>query len=400
MASKRPPTERVVLLIATLVALGGIVGSAWVATSAPATDRLDVDGDVADRYESIRGVDGTRTTTIERNGTVASNRTYAVQLRPGTGEKRLSFVDGTESKWDERVSNGSVLWLHDRDSATASRIPLSGTDDETTDGEQIARLFARLNATDGADGGSADPPTVEPLPVVPRTPTGQPTAAAGDATFDVRYVGTETVADREAYVVRIAPVDDGAANYEQTLWLDAERFFPLQQRTAWTHDGERTVLTTTYEEVRFDPGLDDATFAPDFPPATSVRVHDTPETTTYPDVSALRQATDVAVPDPTVPPTYELAYATRTDGQVKGVGLRYANSTSVITVAKYNFTYATDGSDEQVTIDGQTAKLTRGGTVSLSWTCEDYQYTVRGTGVSADAVVEVGESIGCPHAGA
>jgi len=400
MAIERPPTERAVLLVAALVAVAGVVGSAWVATSASAPDRPQFDDDVADRYDAIQGVDANRTTTIERNGTVESTRTYAVQLRPGTGEKRLSLLDGPESRFGTQVSNGSVLWLYERETPNVTRIELDDTDSEPTRGERIGRLFARLNATSGAET-PAEPPTVEPLPVVPQSAAQADAAAeASGAHLAVAYEGTDTVAGREVYVLRLTPVDETSESaYEQTLWLDAENAFPLKQRTAWTHEGKRTVQTTTYTDVTFDPGLDDARFTPDLPANATVHSPDTPETTTYRDVGALREAADVPVPDPSVPPTYELSYATRTDGRVQGVGLRYANRTSVVTVAKYSFTYSDEDGDGSVTVDGRPATLTTGHRVSLSWSCENYRYTVRGTGISADAVVAVGESVGCPDEG-
>jgi hypothetical protein len=36
-----------------------------------------------------------------------------------------------------------------------------------------------------------------------------------------------------------------------------------------------------------------------------------------------------------------------------------------------------------------------GPTVSLSWNCNGYGYTVRGTEVGTDRLIEVGRSVGC-----
>lgn len=397
MATKRPATERTVLLVATLVALAGILGTAWVASTESTPDRPQVDADVSERYASMQGISGTRTTTIERAGAVTRNRTYSVHLRPATGEKRLSLVAG-ESRYDLRLSNGTVLWLYDRDTAIADRIRLSGGGEQRR-GDRIERLFTRLDAAADDDVTPDAPPTVEPLPVVPQTRAGQPAAthAADGGPLVVTYDGVETVADRSVYVLRLTPANGtDTAAYEQTLWIDTEHFYPLKQRTAWTQDGDRTVQTTTYADVQFEPGLDDAVFTPEFPANTTVRSGESPETTTYRDVSALRDATDISIPEPRVHPSYEVAYATRTDGGLRGVGVRYTNSTSVLTVAKYNYTYPVDESAAHVEIDGQQAALTRGQKASLSWNCERYRYTVRGAGVSSSALVDVGQSIGCP----
>ncbi|RDI69975.1 outer membrane lipoprotein carrier protein LolA, partial [Halopelagius longus] len=54
------------------------------------------------------------------------------------------------------------------------------------------------------------------------------------------------------------------------------------------------------------------------------------------------------------------------------------------------------GSDERdVTIDGRPATLDYGSSTSLSWNCDGYAYTVRGTGVETDRLIEVGRSVGC-----
>lgn len=399
MTLSKPSTERSVLAVAALVVVAGVGASAWVATSASDEAGPRIHADVDERYEAVDAVSGTRTTTIERNGTVESERTYSVRVRPGTGAKRISLVSGTERKYETEVSNGSVLWLYDRDANDVTRLPLTGVPDDASRADRIERLFAALAVT-GTDGETpADPPTVEPLPVVPASGVDGSAAGARSATFDVSYEGTETVAGREAHVLRVAPAAEAADGFEQTLWVDAEQFYPLERRTAWTADGERTVVTTTYEEVTFDPALDDDVFRPDVPENATLRTPDTPETTTYRSVEALRGATDVSVPDPDVPPTMALTYATRTTGDVSGVGLRYANDTSLVTLAKYDFTFAAEPGDERVTVDGHTAELTRGATVTLSWNCESYRYTVRGRGVSTGTVVDVARSVGCPGAG-
>jgi len=143
------------------------------------------------------------------------------------------------------------------------------------------------------------------------------------------------------YVLRLTPVDETSdANYEQTLW--ARRRAPLSPETAHRVDprGPADGPDDDVHRRRLRPGLADDRFTPDIPANATVHSPDTAETTTYQSVGALREASDVAVPAPDVPPTYELTYATRTDGRVQGVGLRYANRTSVVTVAKYSFTYA------------------------------------------------------------
>jgi len=392
MVTRHLTSERLVLTIATVVVVGVLAVATWslAFTSTGTADQPQIDADVQQRYASIDGVNATQTTTITRNGTVASRTTYDATLQPGTEKKRLAVVNSTAQRYDLRVSNGSTLWLYNRSRATATRISLSGA--ESDRGERLQRLLTKLNMSTATE--TADPQSVEPLPVVPRG-EGQPAERAEAMT--VSYRGTESVDGREAYVVHVAPENDTAA-YEQTIWVDTERFFPVKKRTAWTTNGEHTVVTTTYTNVSYDTGVAEDVFTPEFPDDTTVTVPETPDTVTYESVSALEAEAEMRVPEPDIPPGYELTYATQTRGQIRGVGLRYANRTSLLTVAKYNYTYSLSDGDEQVTIDGRQAQLTRGPTSSLSWSCERYRYTVRGEGVSADRLIAVGQSIGCPAA--
>lgn len=392
MVTRYLTSERLVLTIATVVVVGVLAVATWslAFTSTGTADQPQVDADVQQRYASIDGVNATQTTTITRNGTVESRTTYDATLQPGTEKKRLAVVNSTAQRYDLRVSNGSTLWLYDRRRANATRISLSGTDSDH--GERLQRLFTKLNMSTATE--TTDPQSVEPLPVVPRG-EGQPTEPT--AAMTVSYRGTESVDGRETYVIHVAPENDTAA-YEQTIWVDTERFFPIKKRTAWATNGEHTVVTTTYTDVSYDTGVSEDVFTPDFPDDTTVTVPETPEMRTFESVSALEAEAEMQVPEPDIPPGYELTYATQTRGQIRGVGLRYANRTSLLTVAKYNYTYSPSAGGEQVTIDGRQAQLTRGPTSSLSWSCESYRYTVRGEGVSADRLITVGQSVGCPAA--
>ncbi|KAA9399553.1 outer membrane lipoprotein carrier protein LolA [Haloarcula sp. CBA1130] len=391
MVTRHLTSERLVLTIATVVVVGVLAIAIWslAFASAGTADQPRIDADVQQRYESIDGVNATQTTTITRNGTVASQTTYAAALQPGTQKKRLAVVNSTVERYDRRVSNGSMLWLYDQRRENATRITLSRTDSEQ--GERLQRLFANLNMSTAADT-TTDSPSVEPLPVVPRGEQ-RPTVSAGSMT--VSYRGTEAIDGREAYVIHVAPKDDTAA-YEQTIWVDTEQFFPVKKRTAWTADGERTVVTTTHTNVTYDTGVSDDVFTPDFPDGTTVTVPETPERQTYESVGALEADTEVQVPEPDIPPGYELTYATQTRGRVHSVGLRYMNRTSLITVAKYDRPSVGESTSQTATIDGQPVQVSYGLTTSVSWSCERYRYTIRGEGVSADRLITVGQSIGCP----
>lgn len=379
------------LSIAAVVVVGVLAVSIWSLgfASTGTADQPQIDADVQQRYQSIDGVNATQTTTITRNGTVASRTTYDAVVQPGTQKKRLAVVTSTVERYDLRVSNGSALWLYDQRRASATRISLSKTDSDQ--GERLQRLFAHLNASTAADT-TTDPQSVEPLPVVPRGEQ-RPTVSAGS--MIVEYRGTESVDGRDAYVIHVAPNDDTAA-YEQTIWVDTEQFFPVKKRTAWTADGERTVVTTTHTNVTYNTGVSEDVFTPNFSDNTTVTVPETPDQQTYESIGALEADTEIRVPKPDIPPGYELTYATQTRGRIHSVGLRYMNRTSLTTVAKYDRPAVGESASEGVTIDGHPAQVSYGLTTSVSWNCERYRYTVRGEGVSADRLITVGQSVGCP----
>ncbi|WP_324662542.1 LolA family protein [Haloarcula sediminis] len=386
-------TDRLVVVGSALVLVAVVAVGLW--SAGPGSGGTPtVNGNVSEQYDSIDALSATRTTVIERNGTVSSRAVHSVTLAPGTGKQRLRLVESSADRYDLRISNGSVLWLHERDRNQVTRIPLTGASRTAASADRVHRLLVRANLTPNRSAGA--PPAVEPLPVVPQE-RGQPPRRA-TAGYAVSYVGTESIDGREAYAIEITPRADSAATYRQTVWVDTEWLYPLKRQTAWRDDGVRTELTTTYTDVSFDATADPGTFRPDIGPNTSVETADTPETTVYRRRGALAANTSLRVPEPELPPSYERTYATRTTGDVRGVGLRYVNRTSEITVSKYNFTYEPTDPDERRRVDGRSATVSRGPTLSVSWNCDRFRYTVRGTGVTVDQLVTVARSVGCPVA--
>ncbi|CQH49404.1 LppX domain protein [Halobacterium hubeiense] len=377
------------IVVVASVAAVVVAGALWL-VAAPEAASQPVGADAGEQYAGIDGVTATETTVVER-GSRTSRTVAEVAFRPGTDERRRTVVDGSE-RYEVTVSNGSVLWLYDDAGDRAKRVPLSATpEDGVGRGDHIERLFAALNVTQRSASASASGPEVAPLPVVPSAASG-PNASA-DAALGVEYDGTTSVGDRTAYVLRLAPQSDAAA-YEQTLLVDTQRFFVLEQHTEWVDDGTRVSVRTTYTNVTFDPGLGEDAFTFDPPADATVERVDTPETTTYQSAAALRDATNVSVPSPDVPASFRPTYASETTGEVHGVGLRYVNETSRITVAKYNRTFPVDG-HRTVEVGDREAAVTYGPTASVSWNCGEYRYTVRGQGVPASVLVEVARSVGC-----
>ena len=262
MVTRHFSTEQLVPAIATVLVIGVLTISAWslVLTSGDTADQLQIDANVQQRYESIDGVNATQTTIVSQNGTVASRTTYHATLQPGTQKKRLVPVNSTSQAGTVRISDGSTLWLYNDSRESATRVPLS--EPESVRGERLQRLFTKL------DGATTDPRPVEPLPVVPR---GEQRPVNSTEEMTVSYRGTEPVDGREAYVIHVTPRNETKA-YEQTVWVETQRFFPTKKRTVWTADGKYTVVTTRYANVTYDTGVSSDVFSPDVPDDTTVSV--------------------------------------------------------------------------------------------------------------------------------
>ena len=377
-------------MLAVLVAAG-----VWLLASPAAPGGDPIGANASEQYATVDGMTATETTVVER-GDVHSETVARVAFRPGTELRRETVVSG-DRRHEVTVSNGSVLWLYDEDTGIAKRVPLSQPPaGEATRGDRIERLFTALNVTEASVAETAEVESVSALPVVPQAASaGNASWATSDGPLDIRYDGTETVDDREAYVLHVQPASaTGEPAFSQTLWVDTETFFPLQQRTEWVDDGTPVSVTTTYENVTYDPDLDESEFRFDPPADASVETVQAPNTETFENVRALREAATAPVPDLRLPPTFELTYATETTGRIHGAGVRYANETALVTAATYNRTFQNEG-DRTVTVGDHEAVVDVGPTTSVSWNCGDYRYTVRGEGVSASFLVAVARSVDC-----
>ncbi|WP_435157977.1 LolA family protein [Haladaptatus sp. DFWS20] len=372
-----------VVVPAVLWATGGTIGNA----------NPSVDANVTERYRSIDAFTGTQTVTMRTNGTITSRNVATVTLVPGTDRKRIRFQNASNRRYDLQVSNGSTLWLHDIDKNNVTAIELTGPPTDSQKAVQLQQLVTAAGLTD--DAGKPRSIGVSPLPVLPRH-TGAAAQVDANRSYSVEFVKTDTVGGRDAYVLDITPAtNQSEARYRQRLWVDTEWFYPLHKQTAWTANGTRRSVSTTYTNMTFDvqPAAD--TFRPEIDSNTTVRRPDTPETEWYQSRADLKAQSSISVPDPTVPPAFELLYATRTTGRIDGVGLRYNADGRELSVAKFNYTLDIDSDEQDLKLDGQPATLDYGPTNSLSWNCNGYGHTVRGTGVKIDRLIEVGRSVGC-----
>jgi outer membrane lipoprotein-sorting protein len=386
-----------VLLVLGVVAVSlGLVAGLDVAVGESGSTGELFDGNVSAQLERVDGLTATREVVV-RHDNRTSTTVERVAARPGTGAVRATTLSGSDT--DLRVSNGSVLWLYDRDAGTATRLTRSPS--ATRLGDRISRLVTRLETpAESGDGTQTPSVGVSPLPVVPADTSGQTmTEPTGQRNYTVSYGGTESVDGRAAVVVELAQSDAGAGpvtNFTQTLWLDSRWYYPLKQRTAWVLGGQRRAITTTYRNVTFNPDIAPSTFVFDPPPNATVEAPETPTQQRYDSVGALRSEATLSVPRPALPDSFALVRATRTTGRVDSIGLRYANATSTLDIAKITpvIEPTTDGTT--VAVAGKQATYRNLGPEGvLTWSCDDVQYKVSGRNVPRAQVVAVARSVAC-----
>lgn len=380
-------------LIALLLFAVVLPGGLWASANALGDTSPSVDANVTERYHSIDVITGTQTVVVRANDAVTSRNVATVTLVPGTDKKRVRFHNAVTRQYDLQVSNGSTLWLHDTEANAIDAIRLSGSPADSQTATRLQRLLVAAELADQA--GRPQSVGVSPLPVLPRH-TGITPRADATRSYAVKFVEIDSIDGRETYVLDVTSTADSNENqYRQRLWVDTERLYPIRKQTAWTDDGTRRSVTTTYTNVTFDTQIPAATFRPERNADTSVQRPNVPNTEWYRSSAALEARSSLSVPDPTVPPAFELVYATQTTGRIDGVGLRYAADGRELTVAKFTRTIGIDPGQRDVTIDGQPATFDYGPTTSLSWDCNGYGYSVRGTDVETDRLVEIGRSVGC-----
>lgn len=405
--SRGTVTGKRVLVVACLLALVGsvLLVGLWSSVSPAGNASHQIGANASERYAAIDGINATRT-IVNREGDEVRRSVLRVSMRPGTDRFRRKLLAGQHRRHDLTVSNGSMMWWRNRSTGTVERLRLSNPDVATdSQGERIERLFSRLNVTAGTDRTVATPtPGINPLPAVPQSGGAAPDGRAGGeldeigtAAFAVSYNGTDTVDGRTVHVLQITPrngsrVDD----YRQTLWVDAEWFFPLKRHSEWTADGERHALTVIYENVTFNPGLDESVFRFDPDANVSVEKEDTPQRDFYASTTALRGTTNISVPDPSLPPTFRLAYASKTESQrITSIGLKYVNASMEISVSKNRGYFYPPTPDRSERVAGHRVNVSTGYTNYASWECGEYDYQVSGHAVPPELLVDIAGSIGC-----
>lgn len=337
--------------------------------------------EAAERLEDLDAVQlvGNATSQIDANTSwTITERT----LRIGTGEFREEIItaggaraNATGSSLSEgslSVSNGSVRYLYNADADQLFRAEVD--ESERPDrAEDTRNLFSAV-------GDELDR-SVPIFPVLSSFESDNSSTEWQDTAVTVEYRGTETIAGRDSYVLRLEPVADDARLVGITLWFDQEYLYPIQYNRVIDRPSGRYKLSFTPRTVTFNPSLNNGLFefdAEDAPGDAALF-----ESEQFDSQAEMVAALDRPAPELAVPETFEFVGGTRSDGPIQRVFYRYADGVDEdATVVRVFVTDQSTGeaSNETTTIGGQqVSRSTHGGETNFSWQRGDWQIVVSGT---------------------
>jgi outer membrane lipoprotein-sorting protein len=170
------------------------------------------------------------------------DRRAHIQADVDGGQSRVAWRAPPSIAGNVNVYNGSTLVRYN---ATANAYVRIGTEDVAPFKDGSGEIADVVDAARENGETTVDEPPAGGAPL-PAVPAGD--SAAGsvdtdvDSRFEVTYEGTETVADREAYVIDYDAVDASEGIVEQTIWLDTEYFITLKSTQVTQRDDEKRDL--------------------------------------------------------------------------------------------------------------------------------------------------------------
>lgn len=352
--------------------------------------------DVVERHDAIRSVEATQVSTLTSGNNTTHSRTRIRLDLVGVRRQSSLQLAPSSQAGDRVVVNESVMVVYDASENTVTRIPRI---DRLTNQSRASYLGRIVEAA--RDDGEVVKPAgdVSPLPVVPAT-SAEPSVPAGAIEgYRVEYIGTETVAGRTAHGFRMTAVSEAALDLNQTLWLDAEFYYPLRTDQTFSVGNTTMRVTSHLRNVTFNGDLPDEAFEFDPPANATVNTTDLPEMETYDSVSALEENTAASVPNPSIPDGYHFEQARSTSGNVSRVSLRYASGDGTLSVSKMaSVSNATGPSTvgENVTVAGHDGSyVTFGASSVVTWTCGGHSYSVVATVLEREQLLDVAASVAC-----
>ena len=384
--------RRRIALFVLLVVLSGCLGVGGDDSSPPDADAA------AQGYASLESVEG----TVEIRTTGAENDSVTVHIvrRPKERMVRQEFISPSNQAGDVTVSNGSVTWIYNTSLNEVTRFNINETASNTSQGSFIREVFSNLSTSEES--------SVVAAPLRPIAPVEGSAESGSVATgffgsssqpADLRYLGTETIAEREAHGVRITPANasestttpaNGAAAQHVdnvTYWFDAEYFHPLRTETTVEVDGEVTRSTRVYRNITFNVDPKSETFQ--FEPPANATVRSGPEPETFDSAAAAAERVNFPVADTDPPDRFEFdtAVVTRFDNRTT-VSVQYSDRTDDLVVGSRRPPFE-ERAGERVSLGSVTGtRLTSGNTVVVTWQCGETGYAVSGQ-LPADTIEDV-----------
>lgn len=360
----RPATGAVV--VALLLVTAGCLGATGGETDDEPADIEDLpDADdlleaTLESQSAVETVQGTQTVTIEDGEETVTTTQEVWQRAPDQYRAEIIETDEPE-QFDVTVTDGNTTWMYDETENVAVRATFEFDDADQEAFEQgVLEMFSQ---------------GMEPS-----------------------VTGTETVADREAYVLELTPVGEDATYESATVWVDRETSYPLRQETTMAIGDEEMTTFVGFEEVTIDEPIEDEIF--EFEPPEDAEIRDADDFTfeQYGSVAEAEDAVPFELPEPTVPGGYALETVVVSENLAGwGATLQYADdqgSLLTVTVAEETQEPVVEPDSEPVDVDGVDATI-RSITAderAIEWEADGLSYTVSGD-LEDDELLAVAESI-------
>lgn len=329
------------------------------------TNADEIAEQVQDRHDEIEDMQGVMTTETEIDGDTQRTTMAFWERPPDRYRTEVIESTGAGSSSDVTVFDGNTSWHYDTEANEVTRFE--------TDTDTAAAEFD-IDESEVIESILED--------------------------YDVEYTGDETVGDRETYVLELTPTDEEsepALGYDAlTLWVDQEYWYPIKQHAELSTGEETIAVTTTYEEIAFNEGIDDDRF--EFEPPEDAEIVDAemPDTRQFDDLEEAAAAVPFDVAEPTVPDEYAVESVTTSE---------YDDTTTL------SATYESEASDDSLfvtitdgdaTADGESIDVgDREGvlvdsfaTTMIEWECDGLVYSVSGEH-DAEDLVSIGETVDC-----
>lgn len=363
------------VVVVALVAASGLGVDPVLSPSEPEHDPTELVSEMT--TTDPPSIEGTLHSVVERNGTELRRSTFEVVERPPSDERQVTITDSEDTRFTI-VDTPTTLLTYNEDTHELTEM------DPDEDGIIVPALEFD-HYSDVVDE------------------------------FEVRYVGTDRVADRDAHVVVFtadgetdasltllvggseyqlaeASVGDRLGLDEHRLWIDVEHAHPLmEQSTLVGPDGQEVTVTDRYEHIRFDTVTD----AIEFDVPADAWTSEPTKTAAYDSIEEAAATVSISPPEPEIPDGYEFENAlVWTTEDEERLTLRYTDGDDFLSVASLppSEPPSTGASIDIDGNDGYLYESLTGAAVRLE--CSDRVYRITGT-PAAEVQLSVAESLTC-----